>query len=363
MNDLIREPREESADGEERRASIARVTRAWYVLCEAKDLGAEPLGRKLHGRALVLFRDAEGRASTLLDRCAHRNVPLSLGRMTDERHVECPYHGWQYDREGNCRRIPGLCGKPELPRRAVPSFATREQDGFVWAWATPDVEPESEPFALPSLGERYTTVRRAVEVEATLHATAENALDVPHTAFLHKGLFRGAGERNVVRAVLTRSADRVVVEYQGEPRPAGLAGRILSPSGGTVTHFDRFILPSIAQVEYGIGDENHILVTSICTPVDDFVTRMYAVVAFRTRLPGFLVKRILDPIAMRIFQQDAAMLKVQTDAIRRWGSERYTSTAADLMGPQIWRLLVRAEQGKGMKEGDETWRREIDLEV
>ena len=43
----------------------------------------------------------------------------------------------------------------------------------------------------------------------------------------------------------------------GEPRPPGIVGRILSPSGGLVTHFDRFILPSIAQVEYRIGTENH----------------------------------------------------------------------------------------------------------
>ena len=37
-------------------------------------------------------------------------------------------------------------------------------------------------------------------------------------------------------------SDRVEAEYLGEPRPEGLAARILSPSGGTVVHFDRFFL-------------------------------------------------------------------------------------------------------------------------
>ena len=39
-------------------------------------------------------------------------------------------------------------------------------------------------------------------------------------------------------------------------------GRILSPSGGIVTHFDRFLLPCIAQVEYQLGEENHILIST-----------------------------------------------------------------------------------------------------
>jgi phenylpropionate dioxygenase-like ring-hydroxylating dioxygenase large terminal subunit len=348
----------------EGRASIAHVTDAWYVLSSSEELRDRPLARTLLGSPLVLFREAGGSPAALLDRCAHRNVPLSLGRVTSDCRLECPYHGWQYDGRGDCKRIPGLLGSPELPRRAVASHAAIEQDGLVWVYATAGVEPDSAPYRLPALDKPgYTSVRRTVEVEATLHATIENALDVPHTAFLHKGLFRGAGKVNTVRAVITRDDHSVTTEYVGEPRPEGLVGKILSPSGGTVTHFDRFILPSIAQVEYAIGEENHILVTSLCTPVEDFRTRMVAVVTFRTRFPGWLIKPFIDPVAMRIFRQDAAILKRQTDAIRRFGGESYTSTEIDLMGPQILRLLRRAERGKGAKEGDDEYRREVDLEV
>lgn len=343
--------------------SVAHVRAAWYILCESHELGAAPLARTLMGMPLVLFRGEQGAAGALLDRCAHRNIPLSLGRVVDCR-LECAYHGWQYDTAGECRKIPGLLGDAELPRRAVPTFPTKESDGYVWVYATPDVEPDDGPYRLPALdAPGYVSVRRLVEAEATLHATAENALDVPHTAFLHKGLFRGTGKTNSIKAVITRDAKSVTTEYVGEPRPDGLAGRILSPSGGVVTHYDRFILPSIAQVEYAIGEENHILVTSVCTPVEDFVTRLYTVVTFRTRFPSFLVKLVLNPVAMKIFRQDAAMLKIQTGAIKRFGGEHYTSTEIDLMGPQIIRLLRRAEQGKGVKEGDERYRKEIDIEV
>src|SRR5206468_4349675 len=99
-----------------------------------------------------------------------------------------------------------------------------------------------------------------------LLATAENILDVPHTAFLHRGLFRG-GSAHRITAVVRRRTDRVEVEYVGEPRPGGLLGRILAPRGGTVTHFDRFILPSVAQVEYRLGERSHLVITNVLTPV------------------------------------------------------------------------------------------------
>lgn len=345
------------------KASVARVINAWYVVATSDELGERPLARKLYGTPLVVFRESSNQPAVLLDRCAHRNVPLSLGEVVRGR-VQCPYHGWQYDGDGNCRKIPGLCGAAELPRRAVPRYPAMERDGYVWAWANPDTEPAGEPYPIPLLDDpRYTTVRRVVQAHSTLHAAAENALDVPHTAFLHKGLFRGTGTTNRIKAVITRSADRVVTEYIGEPRPSGIAARILSPSGGVVTHFDRFILPSIAQVEYRIGEENHVLITSICTPVEDFVTALYAVVSFRMRLPGWAIKPVLDPVAMKIFSQDAEMLDIQTKAIHHFGGENYTSTEIDLMGPQIFRLLRRAEQAKPPKESDEDYRREVELEV
>jgi hypothetical protein len=137
-----------------------------------------------------------------------------------------------------------------------------------------------------------------------------------------------------------------LAEYIGEPRPPGIVARILSPSGGTVTHFDRFILPSIAEVEYSIGTENHILVASAMTPVSDFLTRIFAVVSFKLRIPGALIKPFLHPLALAIFKQDAAILKLQTENIERFGGEQFASTEIDVLGRHIWRLLKNAERGE-----------------
>lgn len=334
----------------------------WYILCESKELRRRPIKRRLYGSPIVLFRDAEGKAGALVDRCPHRNVPLSLGRLEEGR-LQCAYHGWEFSTDGVCRKVPGLCGEAEDRTRDAEAHALRELDGFVWVWGEPGVEPPVEP---PSHGLRgtpgYSTVRRRVDFQATVHATVENALDVPHTAFLHRGLFRGRKDPVEIKAVVTRSPDGVQVEFLGEPRPPGLVARLLSPSGGVVTHFDRFLMPSIAQVEYRLGEENHILITGFCTPVDTFHTRVFSSVDFRLRLPHFLVKPVVIPLAMRIFEQDAWILKAQSGTVEHFGRERFTSTEIDLIGGQVWRLMRRAEQGR-LPEPEPEWCREVPLQV
>ncbi len=323
----------------------------WYLACESRDLGRRPLRRTLLGTPLVLFRVRPGEPAALLDRCAHRNLPLSEGRVVGTQ-IECPYHGWRYDRRGHCREVPALVGANELKGRRVQAFPAAEQQGLVWVYMDPERPPSTPPFSFPHVGARgYGLIRFRAEVQATLHATLENMLDVPHTAFLHRGLFRGGPKRKIV-AIVRRFGDRAEAEYVGEPRPSGLAGRLLAPRGGTVVHLDRFLLPSIAQVEYRLG-RSHLVVTSALTPVDAFTTRFVSLTSFRLPVPAFLARALLAPLARHIFRQDARILRLQTEAVRRFGGESYSSTDADLLGPHMRGLLKRAEQSEAPLAGAE----------
>ncbi len=327
-------------------STVARVPDAWYVACRAGDLRARPLARTVLGIPLVFFRDGDGRAAALLDRCPHRGVPLSLGRVEDGQ-LECGYHGWRFDSGGVVRRVPALCAPHEAKGRCTPAYPVRELDGFVWVWPDTETVPDVEPFRFPHLDDpRYSSVRDIVEAKGSLHAVAENALDVPHTAFLHRGLFRGDGARNRIQVVVRRWHDRVEAEYIGEPRPPGLAGRLLAPGGGVVEHFDRFLMPCIAQVDYRLGERSHICVSSALTPIEARFTRLFTVVSFRLPIPHWLVKLVARPVGRRIFAQDARLLVQQTKSADRFGGEHYMSTEVDTLGPHILRLLRNAERGQ-----------------
>jgi phenylpropionate dioxygenase-like ring-hydroxylating dioxygenase large terminal subunit len=324
---------------------VARLPEAWFVACRTKDLRRKPLARVIQGIPLVLFRDGAGRPSALLDRCPHRNVPLSAGSVVGGE-LQCAYHGWRFGWDGGCRAIPGLTGPLDARARNATAYATVEQDGFIWVYSRPG-EVDSAPFRVPHLDDaRYSHVHRAYSVPATMHAVIENALDVPHTAFLHGGLFRTSRKENEIEVVVRRWSDRVEAQFIGEPRPKGIVGQILAPGGGVVEHFDRFLLPCVAQVEYRLGDRAHLVSTSLLTPVTDFETMMFAVISFRLPLPHWLIRPFVTPVVTRIFHQDARMLSLQTQTVRRFGGEQFASTEIDVLGPPILRLLLQAQRGE-----------------
>jgi len=321
---------------------VPRVKRAWYVICTSAELkaGAAPLERRLYGDPLAVWRTVGGIPSAVLDRCPHRGVPLTAGEVRGE-HLQCCYHGWEFSVDGHCQRVPALVGEADRQGRRVPAHPVREQQGLVWIWADPETTPESEPPSFPYADRPdYLTVHHQVRAQGSLHAVAENALDVPHTAFLHGGLFRKDGaERNRITCVIERTDTQVECEYQGEPRPEGLVARILAPSGGEVIHFDRFRLPCVVEVEYALGEKNHIVNAAALTPASDHETILYAVVSIRSRIPGWILKPVVQPLALKIFAQDAAVLAKQTATMQHFGDTQYTSTEVDLLGPHILRLL------------------------
>jgi phenylpropionate dioxygenase-like ring-hydroxylating dioxygenase large terminal subunit len=337
-------------DETEGRYSVAFPTRWWYPAARSRDLGGtRPAAITLMDTPLALFRDGTGAPRALLDRCPHRNLALSLGRVHPSGDLACGYHGWRFDGSGRCTAVPGLAegDGADAGTRSCASFPTAEQDGFVWVWGDPDSPPgpgDRTPFALPAIEGSPSNVGEVVfayDLDCTLHAALENALDVPHTAFLHQGLFRdGARPTSELTAVRRPVPDGLEVEYVGEP---AAFGPLKAPSK-TFEHWDRFFLPGIAQIEYRVEGWIRIVNTIVHLPLSPFKTRAWFVVRFWTRLPAAVVKPVVLARGRQILKQDAKVLAQQTDNVRRFGQERYASTDLDLMGNGIWRLLRQAER-------------------
>src|SRR5260221_3698675 len=111
------------------------LRRFWYPVVPSDRLTDAPMPFTLLGTKIVLFRDATGRASALIDRCCHRTTTLSKGWL-DAGHLVCPYHGWTYAGDGCCVRIPQRPDyRPDGDRGKgifVESFRCSERYGVVW---------------------------------------------------------------------------------------------------------------------------------------------------------------------------------------------------------------------------------------
>ena len=96
------------------------------------------------GQQFALFRDSGGRAHCLADVCAHRGGSLGMGKFKDNC-IECPYHGWRYNGDGQCTYMPTLGKDVKVPTRArVDSYPVEERYGVVFAFLG-DLPAEERP--------------------------------------------------------------------------------------------------------------------------------------------------------------------------------------------------------------------------
>lgn len=320
---------------------ISRLKEYWYIAAYSSELRTRPVARTVLGTPLVLFRRLDGTAVGLIDRCAHRNMALSRGRVRDGS-IECSYHGWRYGADGRCVEIPSLETGAEPPANAaVRSFQTIEKDGFVWVYMG-SKNPAQAPRSFPHSGEpHWTTFRMKTRFAASAFACLENFLDCPHTVYVHTTWFRSRDCREV-RARVVPCEDGVEVEFLDERETKSVVSRLLFPSGEKMIHKDRFLMPTTSRVDYSFGPDRHFIITSQCTPITERETEVYTVITFRFGQIGALVKMFFAPLARRIIRQDVKILQAQAEQLQRFGESRFTFVKSDLVGPHIWELWQRA---------------------
>ncbi len=159
----------------------------WSPLMLAKRVRSKPVSVQLAGEPLVVFRNKQtGVVSTLLDRCPHRGVKLSLGQLTDDGCLECPFHAWRFDGTGAVTYVPL---NPDAKRELLfaKALPTREINGLIWVYTAAVKSAPSEPFVPDSL-QRTDLARTELQVEWRAHWTRamENMLDSPHVPYVHR---------------------------------------------------------------------------------------------------------------------------------------------------------------------------------
>jgi len=307
----------------------------WYVACFANQLQNKPLARTILGRPLVLFRE-NGAPACLLDICPHRNLALSLGRATDQG-IQCAYHGWTFNADGKCVRIPAECGSVSGPE--AQAFAARESQGLIWVFIGGRKAFEEagspEPPRFPFMGEAgWQTWFMERTFRASAFQCIENFLDVPHTVFVHRGLFR-TSEGRPTDLEITQTENSVEARFIAERDVDGLVGRLLVPRGSEVTHIDKFIMPSTTRVDYRFSQSRHFVVSSQCTPVSENETRVFTYMAFRFDPVAPLVRLFYAPLARRILDQDVVVLAQQSDNIARFQKSQFYYHATDALAREI----------------------------
>jgi phenylpropionate dioxygenase-like ring-hydroxylating dioxygenase large terminal subunit len=162
------------------------IRNAWYVAALPEELDAGLLSRTILDIPIVVFRQEDGSCAALMDLCPHRFAPLSMGVMKDG-HVQCPYHGLEFDGSGRCVHNPhGNGARPAALK--VQSFPVVERDGLIWLW--PGDAGRAELSTIPDYAGRVETGRRTIGGHATVACNykllVDNLMDLGHAQYVHR---------------------------------------------------------------------------------------------------------------------------------------------------------------------------------
>jgi len=238
----------------------------------------------LLGERLVLFRNEDGELGLIGRHCPHRGADMAFGRLEDNG-LRCPFHGWHFDRTGQCVEQPG---EPESSRMheniRARSYPVVEKNGIVFAWMGP-----GEPPAFPAL-DCFTAPDTHVFAFKGLWRcnwlqALEVGIDPAHASFLHRFLededpkegygkqFRDrAANTEIPMTQLLRDYPRPEIEVEETEYGLRLVALRHLDDGRTHVRVTNQIFPEAISIPMS----NEMTITQWHVPVDDETCYWYA---------------------------------------------------------------------------------------
>ena len=189
------------------------IKNQWYVVLESKQVKKNKLlGVTRLSNKLVFWRDETNEINCIFDKCCHRGASLSAGTLVNN-HVECPFHGFQYDSSGKVNYIPAIGKNAQVPAQfKVNAYIVKEAYGYIWLWYSDEKNnvPEIPFFEELKKGFSYGGFSETWAVHYT--RAIENQLDVVHLPFVHKSTI-GKGGRTIVNGPVIKWKDNLMTFY------------------------------------------------------------------------------------------------------------------------------------------------------
>ena len=246
-------------------------------------------------KSIALFRTADGDFHAVDDRCAHRQVKLSLGEV-DGCHLTCAYHGWTYDGEGQIVEIPHERFGRSVPKLRLRSYPVRIRYGLVWLFlGDPELADEREIPDIPELEGpgRWACVPMVFNWAAHHSMIIDNVSDFTH-AHLHRRY------KPFEEATLTRCetiGDDVHVAYDTNVGRGKISGRFVEHDKIDTGHIELCY-----QYPYQWSNtDNSIKHWLFVLPINERLTRVFFLFYFKS------LKIPLTPIRFPRFAMEFVM--------------------------------------------------------
>jgi phenylpropionate dioxygenase-like ring-hydroxylating dioxygenase large terminal subunit len=231
--------------------------------------------------------------------------------------------------------------------RRTRTYETCEQDGFVYVRLEAPATPEEDvpPFRMPHWNEPgWHHVRLQNRFANNVTNCVENFIDVPHTVFVHPGIFRTA-RGQAISATITREGGAVTTVYEGETDNLGWFSWFLNPEKRPIEHTDQFFMPNVTHVKYHMGPRRTFYITSQSVPVEEDETLVYTDLTYDYGWVSPFIGPLVGWQSQRVIDQDIVALGQQMEVIRTYG-DAFQSTPADLVHVLVESIREALAEGR-----------------
>lgn len=283
----------------------------WYPVARIEDVTSTPQQVMLLDVKMALYRTESDNIHLVRDICPHRGVPLTKGWVEGE-NIVCPYHGLQYNAEGQCVKIPA---QPELTkisaRFSLTKFPVVEKYGLVW---TSIFSRDESSANFPELDtwdmtEHQSILPPYVDIAGSSGRQLEGFIDVAHFAWVHQQSF-ATRENPVVPKYLTeRTVYGLHTEYVSDVSnyPHGL--QHMAPEGFLWKRVFDVYPPFSAILTVHFPQQGILKILNACCPVSYNKTRLFVPLTRNFDTTGDL--EAVYEFNAQIFAEDQDMVESQ----------------------------------------------------
>lgn len=315
----------------------------WYPVSWAEDLKPEQVQPvTVWKQAIAIYRDARGQIYAMEDACPHKGVALHEGKVKGDRLV-CPYHGWEFNPDGQCARIPYFPEGQKLPCANARSYPVQEKYGIVWVFPGEAERAAQQP--LPDMPEYdapdYFAIPITGHFKAHFSICNENTMDVFH-GYLHENL---QGWFDPVLLSLKETDNSVRAEYR--VCYEGWIARVLGLTNEANRVTTRTVAVHYRYPHYHSSLEGISSLYLMRLPVGPQETRSFSILFLKLPLPQWLLNPIRKPLMlfvrrfvfMKFLLQDVEMMESEQRTYLANPQRRYVEINPAIIALQ--RVIVR----------------------
>jgi len=220
-----------------------------------------PVKLRLLGEDLVAFRTTSGQVGVVETWCPHRNANLYWGR-NEEEGLRCIYHGWKFDRTGQCVDMPNEPPNSRFAEKIhLRAYRAEDRGGVIWVhMGPPELGAQIPGLEWIDVPAAQRSVSKRLQACNWLQ-NLEGEVDSAHAAFLHGSVgpngmlpYNGNDDRHPIFSILETNFG-LAISARRDAGPDAYYWRVTP-----------FMLPSFTIVPRA-REANYIFTAAV--PVDD----------------------------------------------------------------------------------------------